>query len=150
MFLFVFLRFFRKHLLSEEEEYMNITCFCLFETININQQKNRKTLKVMRTVMCTECKPGWLHWLNYSLNLTEKNTRNLQSAYLHKQLPHNTMQYTVPKKLVLPCLYLSFVRAIKFMTNRKFSSLCLVLTRSDFHLTIITLTHWININHVLW
>jgi len=56
---------------------------------------------------------------------------------------------TVPQNFnLLPLLYFYVVRVIRFITNRTFSFEC-TCTRSECHLTIITLIHWIKIDHVL-
>ena len=48
-----------------------------------------------------------------------------------------------------PFLYISFVCVIRFITNRKYVFFITIFTRSDYcHLTIITLIHWIKIDHV--
>jgi len=82
---------------------------------------------------------------NFCLNYITKTKKEVQGGIQGSGLDKSTV---LQKSNFLPFLYFSFVYVIRFITNRR-STLSFVFSRSDCHLTIVTVIHWITIDHVL-
>ena len=54
------------------------------------------------------------------------------------------------RKTSISSPFCSFLLFVKYGLSQTRSTLSFVYTRSDCHLTIITVLHWIKVDHVLW
>ena len=65
-------------------------------------------------------------------------------GYTVAEIMHSSANFNI-----LPFRYISFVRVIMFITNRKYAFFC-IFYRSDCHLAIITPIHWVLTDLVLF